>query len=151
MRSKAIVAGLCLVSALAFVGCGLFDEDTVDSPNVPSTFNGRPVETQGTVYVNSKDVTFYVWDSEIIDGDRISLIVDGDTILSDYTLTGTKRAIAHKLDNKGYNYVLLYAHNVGSLPPNTAALSIDDGDKEQVLVLSADLQTNGAYSIFVQE
>ena len=140
--------GLCVVSALAFVGCGLFEEDTVDSPNIPSTFNGRPVDTQGTVYVNSKDVTFYVWDSEVIDGDRISLIVNGDTILS---LTGTKRAIPHKLDNKGYNYVLLYAHNVGSIQPNTAALSIDDGDQEQVLVLSADLDTNGAYSIFVED
>jgi hypothetical protein len=147
MRSKVTVVGLCLASALALVACG---DKTVDSPNIPSTFNGRSVKVEGTVNVNSKNVTFYVWDSEVIDGDRISLIVNDNTILSDYTLTGSKHAVSYKLDNKGYNYVMLYAHNVGSIPPNTAALSIDDGDQEQVLVLSADLSTNGAYSIYVQ-
>jgi hypothetical protein len=129
------------------VGCS--SDKAVDSPNVPSTFMGRPVKVEGTVSVSSKNVTFYVWDSEVIDGDRISLIVNGNTILSDYTLTGSKHSVSYKLDNRGYNYVMLYAHNVGSIPPNTAALSIDDGDEEQMLVLSADLSTNGAYSIYL--
>ena len=157
LRSK-IVLTIC-VAALAFTGCEDYDyfEDygfdsygEVTEPNVPDTYSGRSVDVQGTVYVSSKSVTFRVWDSGQIDGDIITLVVNGSEVLTYYTLTGTKRDVSVTLDNNGYNYVLLYAHNEGSLPPNTAALSIDDGNTEQDLVLSADLSTNGAYNIVVQ-
>jgi hypothetical protein len=117
-----------------------------NEPNVPDTYNGRPVDVQGTLYVNNKNVTFYVWDSGSIDGDIISLIVNGKELVSYYTLTGSKKAVYATL-NKGYNYVLLYAHNEGNVSPNTAALSIDDGSGEQQIILSANLSTNAAYNI----
>jgi hypothetical protein len=132
-----------------FEDYGYGDYNEVSEPNVPSTYRGRSVNVQGTVTVSSKNVTFRVWDSGVIDNDIITLVVNGDDVLSNYTLTGTKRDISVTLDNKGYNYVLLFAHNEGDIPPNTAALSIDDGTTEQTLVLSADLSTNGAYNIIV--
>jgi hypothetical protein len=125
------------------------DDNRVNSPNVPSSYSGRTVDVQGSLNVSSKNVTFKVWDSGTIDDDIISLVVNGSTVLSNYTLTGTKRSISVTLDNNGYNYVLLYAHNEGSIPPNTAALSIDDGTGEQDLVLSANLSSCGAYNIIV--
>jgi hypothetical protein len=103
----------------------------------------------GTVSVTNKNVTFNVWDSGQIDGDIISLNVNGNWVLENYTLGATKRAISVTLPSRGYSYVVLYAHNEGSLPPNTAALSINDGTREQNLVLSANLQTNGAYNLRV--
>lgn len=157
LRSK-LVFTFC-VFTLAFSSCDDYDyfEDygfdsygEVTEPNVPDTYSGRSVDVQGTVYVSSKNVTFRVWDSGQIDGDIITLVVNGNEVLSYYTLTGTKRDISVTLDNNGYNYVLLYAHNEGSIPPNTAALSIDDGVTEQDLVLSANLTTNGAYNIVVE-
>lgn len=125
---------------------------TVTTPNMPSTYDGRPVDDQGTVYVSDRNVTFRAWDSGTIDGDIITLIVNGEVVLSSYTLDGpnNKKEVKVKLDNNGYNYVLLFAHNEGSISPNTAALSLDDGKTVQDLVLSADLLTNGAMSIYVQ-
>lgn len=122
-----------------------------EDPTVPTSYDGRVVDVQGTVYVSSRNVTFYVWDSGTIDDDNVTLIVNGNVILSNYTLTGTKKAISYTLSNYGYNYVILYANNEGSIPPNTCALSIDDGNGEQDLVLSADLSTNGAYNIYVSK
>jgi len=124
-------------------------EPIANEPNVPSTLRGRAVNVLGTVSVTNKNVTFNVWDSGQIDGDIISLNVNGDWVLENYTLGATKRAISVTLPSRGYSYVVLYAHNEGSLPPNTAALSINDGTREQNLVLSANLQTNGAYNLRV--
>lgn len=123
---------------------------TVDEPNVPTEYSGRPVDVQGTVYVSSRNVTFRVWDSGTIDDDNVTLIVNGVTILSNYTLTGDKKEISYTLSNYGYNYILLFANNEGTISPNTCAVSIDDGTGEQTLTLSANLSTNGAYSIYVE-
>ncbi len=143
-----------LIPALALsLAAGCVDtnptEPIANEPNVPSTLRGRAVNVLGTVSVTNKNVTFNVWDSGQIDGDIISLNVNGDWVLENYTLGATKRAISVTLPSRGYSYVVLYAHNEGSLPPNTAALSINDGAREQNLVLSANLQTNGAYNLRV--
>ena len=119
-------------------------------PNVPDTYDGRDVNVIGTVYVDSKDVTFYVWDSGQIDGDIISLIVNGKTVIDEYTLTGTEYSVDVSLKNTGYNYVLLYAHNEGDISPNTCALDIEDDSGRQSLTMSSNLSTNGAYNIYVE-
>lgn len=125
-------------------------EERVDAPNVPLSYDGRPVDVLGTIHVNSKNVTFNVWDSGTVDGDIITLVVDGRKVITNYTLTGSKKAIPVTLDNLGYNYVILFAHNEGSISPNTAALSIvDENGVENELILYADLFSNGAYHIVV--
>lgn len=151
---KSLLLGALLVSISVFnTGCvGDYIENYTgygkknDEPNVPDSYQGRPVDVQGTLYVNNKNVTFYVWDSGMIDGDIISLTVNGKELITYFTLTGSKKSVSATL-NKGYNYVLLYAHNEGDVSPNTAALSVDDGSGEQEITLSANLSTNAAYNV----
>jgi hypothetical protein len=141
-----------LVTALTLSSCfGNYLNYSVQlDPNVPDTYDGRDVNILGTIYVSSKNVTFYVWDSGSIDGDIVSLIVNGNTVLDEYTLTGSEYSVDVSLSNSGYNYVMLYAHNEGDIPPNTCALDIDDGYDRQSLTMSADLYENGAYNIYVE-
>ena len=121
------------------------------APTVPATYNGRCVDVQGTVTVRSRNVSFLVWDDATIDGDIVSLIVNGNVVLSQVTLDGpfNKRSVTTTLSNDGYNYIILFAHNEGTIPPNTAALSVNDGTSTQDLIVSANLSTNGAYNIVV--
>ncbi len=146
------IAALIVVSTIVFLSSCIdySGYGTQTDPTVPDTYDGRSVDVQGTIYVSDRNVTFNVWDSETVDGDIISLIVNGNEVISNYTLTADKKSVSVKLDNNGYNYVILYAHNEGDLPPNTCALSIDDGFSEQVITISADLNTNGAYNIYVE-
>ncbi len=146
-RLLTLLAGAFLMPTLT--GCDILEPQRNDEPIVPPSLNGRPVETLGTITVSSKTVTFLTWDSGRIDGDVISLFVNGREILSRYELTATPRSIPVTLDHNGYNYVALFAHNEGDIPPNTAALAVNDGVTEQQLVLSANLLTNGAYNIIV--
>lgn len=146
MKASKIIILLCTV---LLISCKK-KEKVVENSIIPSTFKDRSTEVQGNIEVSSRSVNFIVWDSGSIDGDIVSLYVNGKEILSQYTLTGTKKSIPVTLSNLGYNYILLYAHNEGSLPPNTCAVSIDDGNGEKNLVLSANLKTNGAYNIYVK-
>jgi len=121
-------------------------------PNAPATYSSRPNENQGEFHVKSRNVTFRVWDDgNLIDGDIVSLIVNNNTILNTYELKGPsdKKSISFTLDNNGYNWVLLYAHNEGTSPPNTCAVTCDDGTSEQDFDISSRLDTNGYVYIIV--
>lgn len=118
--------------------------------DVPASFQGRSVDLQGSVEVASTEVRFMLWDSEVIDGDRVSLVVNGSVVARNVELTGTRHGVPVTL-RPGPNLVLLVAENVGSRPPNTAALAVDDGTSApQTLVLRADLQTSAAYRVVVR-
>lgn len=127
-------------------------EKQVDEPNIPSTYNGRSVTDQGIIYVSGRNITVRAWDNGNIDGDIITLVVNDIEVLSHYTLDGfnNKKEISINLENNGYNYILLYIDDEGSELSNTAALSIDDGTGEQDLVLTSDMASCGAMSIYVQ-
>lgn len=146
---RAMTAALAIVCLGIAGGCSSSGPN-YDEPIMPSTFADRPVEDQGTHTVRNTSVTFYLWDSQQIDGDIVTFVVNGKTVASEYTLTGRKKAYPFKL-HSGYNYILLFAHNEGSLKPNTAAVSVDDGDREKTLVLNASLKTNGAMNIVVEK
>ncbi len=144
-------AAASLLAAALAGACGGNPIGPSLAPTVPASYSGRCNDVQGTVTVGSRDVVFQVWDDGTIDGDIISLIVDGNVVLSQFTLAGpgNKKSVNVTLSNDGYHYVILYAHNVGSISPNTAAVSIGDGVRSQTLLISANLLTNGAYNVIV--
>jgi hypothetical protein len=91
------------------------------------------------VEVVSRDLIISVWDHNRIDGDIVSLKVNKDYILTNYTLEAVKKQVPYRLT--GFNaQLILYAHNLGEIPPNTAAIEIDDGTNKHVIKLKATLK-----------
>ncbi|HNW70253.1 MAG TPA: hypothetical protein PKI01_07620 [Bacteroidales bacterium] len=148
MKKINFILILVIIISLSSVSC----EKMVSEPNMPSSYDGRTVDDQGTLYVSDRNIILRAWDNGNIDGDVITLVVNDHVILSNYTLDGisNKKELDVKLDNNGYNYILLFVNNEGSELSCTAALTIDDGTGEQDLVLSSDLTYCGAMSIYVQ-
>ncbi len=80
-----------------------------------------------------------------MDGDSISLNINGEWILQEYSVVKTKLKIHVKINpNATNNYLILYAHNLGEISPNTAAVQVLIGDKVYKLTLTSDLQKSGA-------
>ncbi len=157
INSKFGLASVLLVSVFSFLitSCSSdskSSENRVESSIIPESWGDRPITvTESPISLSSKNVVFNVWDSGQIDGDIITLVVNGRIVLDTYELTGSEFSVPVELDNLGYNYVLLYAHNEGSISPNTAALSMTDSDGNyQLLTLSADLLSNSACDLIVQ-
>ncbi len=106
----------------------------------------REVQVDRVLEVKSETVRIRVWDSGTIDGDVLSLFVNGEMILENYRATRRKHETIIKLD-KPTNYLILHALNLGSISPNTVAVSVDDGIEEQVVIMSSNLDKSGAIMI----
>jgi hypothetical protein len=112
----------------------------------PHELNGRKVKVLEKINVNDTIISAEVWDKGKIDGDRISLYLNGVDILDDYTVGKTKKEIVLHLV-PGKNYLVMHALNLGRIPPNTAALEISDGGKPNLIILNSDLKKSGAIEI----
>lgn len=143
-----------VMSSMVFNSCSSEDDSEpvrVETSNIPTTYEGRSVEAiPGNIELDSRNVIFNVWDNQTVDGDIITLSVNGVKVIEEYTLTGTKTSIPVTLNNFGYNHVLLYAHNEGSLSPNTAAVTIvDENGVENDLTLSSTMTSCQAKNLYV--
>jgi hypothetical protein len=107
---------------------------------------GRDVQVERVLEVKSRNVRIKVWDNGTVDGDVLSLFLNGELLLKNYRVTRNKNTIPVKLE-KPVNYIILHAINTGSISPNTVAVSVDDGVQEQIVIVSSNLKTSGAIMI----
>lgn len=110
---------------------------------------GRDLNVISRMTVTKKTITVKVWDHEKIDGDIISINVNGKWVLQKYTLKKEPYVFTVEL-LPGTNYFVLHALNLGHNPPNTAAILIDDGTHKNQIILESDLKQSGAIEIQYQ-
>ncbi len=122
-----------------------------EKTNTPKSIDNRKVTPSKTIRVGVQDIDLFVWDNIKVDGDQISLIINGVWVLKNYTLSENKHKVSFKLRANSNNYLVLFAHNLGSCPPNTAALRFFDGEKHQELTLKSDLGECGAINFIYQK
>lgn len=77
---------------------------------------------------SSKAIKLNVWDDAKEDGDRVSIYVNGQKKLDNFTISRKPKSIIIPLDKDAV--VEIVAENEGSLPPNSARFSITDDSKE---------------------
>jgi len=113
--------------------------------NIPVTIKDRTVELQSTVTVTETEFDIEIYDRSVVDGDSISLNLNGEWILQEYMVVKSKLKLHVKINpNATNNYLIMYAHNLGEISPNTAAVQLVIGGKEYRLTLSSDLKKSGA-------
>lgn len=95
------------------------------------------------IAILNDSIQLSIYDNGVIDGDIVSVYLNGAPVLSNITLAerAAKKTIAIPLSNTDYELKLV-AENLGSIPPNTGLLLIQDGDSQHTIYFSADLQTN---------
>ena len=103
----------------------------------------RNVEIKDTIYSATREVEILVWDAQKVDGDTISLMLNGKFILENYPLKKAPKRIKATLSGTN-NSIVLYAHNLGTVPPNTASISILHLDNQQEVNLMADKKNSQA-------
>jgi hypothetical protein len=104
----------------------------------------RKVKKGEVIEVQSKTLSITVYDHQKDDGDIISLNYNGNYILEKFTLKNEKHKVDVILDGDKAvpNYLILYAHNLGEISPNTVAVIVDDGVTQQRFILNADMKTS---------
>ena len=98
--------------------------------------------------VKKNKVVLQVWDNNKEDGDIISLKFNDKWILTNFLLKKEKHTIPITL-NKKENQLLLFAENLGSIIPNTAAISIDDNILVRTFILNSDMSKSETVKIIL--
>lgn len=96
---------------------------------------GREIKRTKRIVVHSKHIRIRLWDINQEDGDIVSINLNGEWVIDNYVLTNKGEYFEFKLDGQ-VNYLVLHAHNLGEIPPNTAGISVSDGvggEKEYTL------------------
>lgn len=104
-----------------------------------------------TVDNDSLSVTLY--DNAEIDGDSITLIYNDKILTTHQRLTDKPLTFWIKISRgaNSRNELVMYAENLGSIPPNTALMVIYDGKKRYELNIKSTEKTNGSVSFKLRE
>lgn len=95
---------------------------------------------------DSLQVDFY--DNGEIDGDSISIFYNNQLVAFNRILS--TRAVHFNLtldSNKTVNEITMFADNLGSIPPNTALMLVDDGKKRYELRIASSLEKNATIRV----
>ena len=89
---------------------------------------------------SSEEIKVDFYDNGEIDGDTISVFFNDKLILSRQRLTDKPLSVMIKLDpGRDMNELVMYADNLGSIPPNTALMvAVIDGKRNEVYITSTE-------------
>ena len=106
----------------------------------------RKIETIRTVNFKSDSLTLTLYDNGVVDGDTVTIILNGKVIMPKQGLS--TRAITKTIyitpELGDSLQLIMYAENLGSIPPNTGLLIIQDGEERYQIRFAGDLQKNSA-------
>jgi len=107
--------------------------------------NNRVIETIQSVNYTSDSLVLTLYDNGEVDGDTVSILMNGEVIVAKAGLsTNAVRKTIYTKDIKDSIQIVMYAENLGSLPPNTGLLIVYDGTERYEIRFSGDLKKNAA-------
>ncbi|HYV54175.1 MAG TPA: hypothetical protein VE933_06310 [Chitinophagaceae bacterium] len=120
-------------------------EMTVPAKELPTIVADRKNETMQDTYFKNDSLILSLYDNGIVDGDTVSVFMNGENIISKQKLkeSAIKKTIYVPANSDSLQLVL-FAENLGTIPPNTGLLTVRDGDDVYQVRFSADLQKNAS-------
>lgn len=116
----------------------------VAAPAVPNTIANRKVNVQQTIELTKPEFQVDIYDNGDIDGDSITVYFNGQMVIGKQKLTDKPITIKLKANPNASNELVMYANNLGSIPPNTALMKVTAGDKVYEIRLESDTDKSGA-------
>lgn len=124
---------------------------SIEKPKAPSTIqqtttklNMRSKQVIKTVEVEANSFRVDLYDNGQIDGDTISVFFNGKLMVSRQRLSTEPISIQVTLDpEREDNELVMFAENLGTIPPNTALMIVTVAGKRYEVNISSSEQTSG--------
>ncbi len=110
--------------------------------DVSADFEKRTVKDAKTIEVKNNKIKVDLYDDGDIDNDIVSVYFNKTLIVDKKSITANAHSFMLTLEPGKSNELVLFADNLGSIPPNTALMVITDGNSRHEIRLSADLKNN---------
>ena len=112
-----------------------------------SELRGRQVKRGRDIFVHGDWIEISVYDKVSVDGDSISLYYGDSLVVEHCLLQHEKQTFRLQVDKVNSRQIVLFAENLGSSPPNTAAMIVKDGKETTEVSLSSDLQSCDSFTL----
>lgn len=100
-------------------------------------FQGRLVDVQKVFEVDADTITLNIIDNNQIDNDTVTIFYDKQLIVKQHRLSHESLEFPIVVTGGEEHLMVIYANNVGDIPPNTAALYFfEDGIRKEVAIRS---------------
>jgi hypothetical protein len=113
-------------------------------PITPAQFESRPNIESKVLQVESDKIKVEIYDDGEIDNDMVSVYFNKGLVVANKSLSAQAYSFNLNLEPGKTNELVLYADNLGSIPPNTALMIITDGINRYEVRLSTDLNNNAS-------
>ena len=110
----------------------------------------RDIEILNTFRFKEDSVIIKIYDNGVIDGDVITLIVNGNIVFDKIKLTATPLSYALKASSTSQFQIECYADNLGEIPPNTGLITISSASKTSEVLFSSDLKKSAAIKVLLK-
>ena len=117
----------------------------------PLSLQKRDVEIQKVITVGSDKINLSVWDNERVDGDRISLSLNGKWILRNYEIAKEKHSLDIELIKNQVNELVFFAENLGEIPPNTTAINIKYEGYNKTHIMRSNMDKSASINFYIEE
>ncbi len=118
----------------------------VDAGNAAADVTSRVNTNEQALYFSADSLQLTLYDNGEIDGDTVSVLLNGKVVIAKQGLN--TRPNVHTIyfdrDSPDSQMLVMYAENLGSIPPNTGLLVVREGQSVYEVRFSADLKTNAA-------
>lgn len=112
-----------------------------------TVFLNRKIEVQKRFTVSSDSLYLSFYDNGTVDDDTISVFLNKQPVVTKQRLTASPLRVAVKLLADKDNEIIMFAENVGTIPPNTALLVFFDKEKRYEVTIDSDNGKNGTIVI----
>src|SRR5687768_6385177 len=119
---------------------------------LPPSLTKRKAELVKEIKVDTGMIRIDFYDNGQIDGDTISVYVNNMPVVSNKRLASKPVSVSVKIDLKRTEQeVIMVGENLGAIPPNTALMIINAGEKRYQLYLTSDEQKNAMVRFIYQK
>ena len=95
------------------------------------------------IKVDTGNIRIDFYDNGVVDGDTISVYVNDMPVVSRKILSAKPVSTTVRVDmKKTLQEVVMVGENMGTIPPNTALMIVNAGDKRYQLYLTSDDKKN---------
>jgi hypothetical protein len=109
----------------------------------------RKTEVIRTIDFKSDSLTLVLYDNGIVDGDTVSVLLNGEVIIPKQGLTeqAYRKVIKIPSGLGDSLQLVIYAENLGSIPPNSGLLIIEDGSERHEIGFEGDMKKSSAVKL----
>ena len=121
-------------------------ETTAVGTKSPLKPTERKIQKIDEIFFNSDSLLLSFYDNGTVDGDTISMVLNGRIIAEKIKLTTNafRITIPTKIDQNDSLMLVMHAESLGLIPPNTGLLIIQDGATRHEIRFEGDLQRSSA-------